>query len=547
MQILPQFDPWGQAGQQIGGGIGNYLMQATDRARFAQNLSAAQKFLQPRQGPNGEMIQPDPTQTLFGLLQASEGNPAFLNTVSEIYPQLLQHQRNKATTAPGANPYRPRGGNQQRLPDGEIPNVPNRGPRSQNTLNGVPQQGSPYNEQVQADQTGGAGPAGGGTYDQPVMERGGRPQSVDEGQQPGNQRGMTGPIQGMMRQDMPPQQPPEIRTYTPEMEADVYQSMIDANATPEAAHNVSNQIRAGINQENADKIQLYDLDRQIAATNRQINDEQRKLVDDRLAEMGWVGTKENPVDPLESNWNRMIASELFYDASQNPNLSSDAQRWNETYKKMTGIKNAETNILSGTGNPWPWESYETAMKGAQGATKAFLNQSKAYNPKTGEYDPVKVQRAIRLNQDNDWMPDEAREIAIPLSDSVNKIVRSAPSMNRVEVPKGWESFAAGRDQYHETDKKKLDQRYDQVAKSLAENMGKNDSLLVARRKLFNNGNWNKNDFLEVLNRMEARGYKLSPYQEQERGLLQEDLKLTPGEIFSGYTGRKALREPKRLK
>lgn len=96
VQILPQFDPWGQAGQQIGGGIGNYLMQQTDRNRLQQGLSAAQALFQPEYDRNGQLIPKNPGQQAVGLLSALAGTPGGLQAGSDILPYLMKEYNRQA-------------------------------------------------------------------------------------------------------------------------------------------------------------------------------------------------------------------------------------------------------------------------------------------------------------------------------------------------------------------------------------------------------------------------------------------------------------------
>lgn len=515
MQMLQ--DPWYNAAQQFGSGVGNYLQQATDRSIFRDNLSAAQNLMQ-SQGGNLS-----PTQALFGLLQASGGNPAFLQTVGDIFPTLLSEKRRPAGTPLnffGGGSQRPPGApgqTGQRLPDGNRANVPPSEGRQYRTTNGQPQDVSPYNAQMYQDTTGGiSGPP---TANVNV----------------GTSENVNRDVQPPARYAGPEQQgslSPDLYEFTPADQESLINEMVGNQwATPEQAMNYASKIAENVNNSNKIKQAKFEAE-------RVIDKDQRDFLNERLTSKG-IG-KDPQTGEEKDPYLSTLAYQEWNRAATNPNLKSDTQRWNEVEKTLTRVRNAEDQLLRGSGSPYIWQDATKSMQGARRANEAYIKAMNAYNPKTDEYNIPYVDRAIALNNDQGWPEDISRALVVPPSQKAVNAIRSAPSMYKKEadIPRGWFANAdpealKGMDVNRINDPKQKDKIYDKIANDLFKNLGKNDSLVVARRMLFNNAGVNKNDFNEILDRMKGMGYQLSPFQEREAGILNQDVERNIAEILEG--------------
>lgn len=528
MMRVPGFNPLAPIGEGLASGLSRGLEQGIDRGRFMGNLSAAQQLYQPKYDENGNQIPNNisPAQMLLGLYQASGGNPAFIQSIGEIFPTLLAEQRRTAGT--GFNFF----GNRDA---GGQPNQPGRQPGSQ-----------PMHPQGQ----------GMGQPQPPQMQPGAQP-GMQLMQQP--QDGYNAayappqPQPGMQPQQAPPQQmagselggtlSPDLYQFTPQDQEELVNQMVANNvATPQQAFEFSNQIAKNINESNDIRLRKFNAE-------RTVDQEQRGLVDKVLQETGFGGGfdasplamgvpgagTQTPPDELMGlhayeTWNRLAAD---------PKYKNDTQRAAALKGELLRVKNAQNELLKGQGSPYIWQNPNKAMQGAYRANQTFLKSTKAYNPQTGQYEIPWVDRAIDLNMQMDWPADVARELAVPLSEKANASIRGAPTMFKVKMPKDWEVVTqlGGRpiDAYHIDDPKQLDKNYNQIAASLVKTLGPNDSLVVARRKLYNNSGVNKNDFNEILKRMEGMGYQKSPFQERELGELNRDVQPSVGEFLQGYS------------
>lgn len=488
MQILPQFDPWGQFGQQLGSGIGNYLQQATDRARFTQNLSAAQQLLQPTQGPNGEVQQRSPAELLFGLYQASGGNPAFLQTIGEIYPHLIKENTRQAGIAALNNQNK----QPQRLPNG---NVPNRPPR------GAPQQAEPYNEQPYAMETGAVGP---GNQEVP-QDRLGRNQierqDVDES--PQDQPG------GQFNEYLEPFGPqhPEWETMSPEQERNIKLTYLNnASTLEEAQRDIQGKIQ-GMDKRNEARTVYYNNKRADQAAARQLSAEQNTFLNGELASRGW------DKDPFYE----AFARREFLKNQANPDLKTDIAKWEPVREKMEKLTKTKTNLsTAGVGRSFPWQNYDDAYRQTRASTQAFLNSAGFRRP-DGTVDESIGDQAIDALMGQDWSRTEATSLTYPLSKGILNLIRKAPEVNG--------KFGTPLENKEHT--------LLQVAKRFYEEVKDHDSLLVMRDQLNLQHEYNEGDFDKILALAEGMGWEPSSFQDGELGLLRNEITPSLTEVIFG--------------
>lgn len=513
MQILPQFDPWGQFGQQVGSGIGNYLTQATDRARFSQNLSAAQKLLEPIQ-EEGKTRQRTPTEILFGLYEASQGNPAFLQSIGEIYPHLLKEQTRQA----GIQSLKDR-----QLPNGERPNQPPRATGGNKTLGGLPQQAEPYNEQAYADQTGGFGPS----ENRPEIpqDKLGRNQyegqSVDENAPPQ-------PGQELLPEYLEPFGPshPDFETISPEEEQQTQLTFLNSGSTLEEANKALQRRQEAIDKRNAGRQQNYENKRADQKASRELDKGQNAFLDKELESKGWN------TDPFY----QALARREFLKNQANPNLKSDTAKWEPVRQKLTKVVNAKTDLASsGVGRPYPWQNYDEAVKNATAGTRAFLDAAGFYG-KNGERDKLIGDEAINTLMGQDWTRTEATNMVYGLSGAAKNMIRTAPPIYSVSgLPIGKEKVNV----INETGKGTREERLREVAEKFSYAVDEYDSLLVMREQFNLWHDYKEQDFTKILQLAEAMGWNPSEFQKSEMGKLAENIYPSLTEIFHGRGLREA--------
>ncbi len=494
MQMLQ--DPWYNASQQFGNGIGNYLQQATDRSLFRDNLSRAKQLMQPRQDAQGNQVPLSPSEMLFGLYEASGGNPAFINSIGEIFPTMIKEQQRMAGLSGNQRP----GNRPQQSP---MQQPPQQDPRLTSQMQPRTSMMQPQQDQFQGNQ------GTDGNIQSAINQ--------NQAQYPQAQSNQEG--QADFLEPFGPKHP-EWKTLSPEEIQQVTDNTLNAGGTQDLVETKLNRMQNAYDKENAARQAYYDNKRADQIATRNMTKEQASFLDSQRS----TSKPEWNEDPyMKAYTDREFLKELG-----NPKHKSDLSRWEAVRNKGTRVQNLRSQISSGTGRPWLWESMPEKVNAARLATKPFIESGRLPG---GQIDQDTIEEAITQNMKNDWGREEATAISLPPSKGFENVITSAPVMSRMRGGDG-----------EVRDQNRLNQVYDTMANRFMQKMGPYDSLLVARKELERLKGFSAADANAIFDRMEAQGFKFSPFQESEKGHLQEGIFPSLTEIFNGATSLKSFRE-----
>jgi len=531
MQVVPGDNRWAGIGQGIGEGLQQGMTQGVDRARLQQGFNAAQSLLTP--GPNGQ--QASPGQIYLQLAQQFAGIPGGLQHLSEVFPVLLQESQRQAgirslNASQGSQPSPMV--NPNRLPDGEIRNVPNKGPKGQRTLNGVEQQGSPSNEQPYAMQTGGMGPGGGAEYPDQGSNRNinramGESKKAYQQEAQLGLEGADGETQDEFITPWGPEHP-DYKRITPERVREVQQQQLMAGGNLDQAEKIISAERTAAHDENQAMQSFYENKRADQKAARQLSQEQNTFLDGELDGRGWKG------DPFYE----AMARREFLKNMGNPRLKTDTAKWDPVRRKMEDVVASKTALASsGVGRPYPGQNYEAGYDAAKRGVQDFLKTA-GYKLPNGEIDRTITDEAITTLMKQGWSKNEATSMVFPISGGVKKVIQTAPPL---PTPHGG---VAVRGSTFEQEKGK---RYDAMASRLLQTIRPYDSLGVIREQLNLEQGYEKDDFNQILNRMEAQGWERSDFQKRESPYLEENVYPSLMEMLHGRSALELYKKAGKLR
>lgn len=490
VQILPQFDPWGQAGQQIGGGIGNYLMQQTDRNRLQQGLSAAQALFQPEYDRNGQLIPKNPGQQAVGLLSALAGTPGGLQAGSDILPYLMKEYNRQAYLNTPKN-----------LPT----QSQNRGEgdplRPQGGVGGAP------SVQFDADESGGnLGPTG--QYDQPVKERQRFPQTVDENEEQNLGSIMPVDLQGPI---------PQLQVYGPEERARDTQNFLASGGDPDLLHQHLEAQARGIENANNALLKSQELEQAKVEARRSLSNEQDEFLygdKGQFARLGWTDPQTQRIGTAN-----FLRERAKVDKQGLPQKETNRKAWNAAEKQTQRYLDARQAMVSPTGRRR--FGYQNQFNADKEQTQRFLETIP-----NGHKDLDAINEAIALQQEaNYYIYEEAAEMATPTSQKTIDVIHNAPNL-RLTSARGSLGEVSKNDPH-------MQRAYTDVAAALTQGgMPEWDNLTVLRRQLHEQKGWDAEDFNRMYEKMKAMGFKPSPYQAQNP--LNQEIVISMPEIWDNF-------------